>query len=99
MPDTLVKFGGIWLCRFRDLACEKLKNLKIFFENCRFSDETLNKFIKEIIDFQNFSILRTRDLEIYITKSHQISRACQACSERLRKSFLGREIKYCSFCV
>ena len=33
----------------------------------RFSDKTLNKFIKEIVDFENFSFFHTRDLEIYIT--------------------------------
>ena len=37
-----------------------------------FSEETLNKFIKEIVDFEIFSIFHTRDLEIYITNPPEI---------------------------
>jgi hypothetical protein len=39
--------------------------------------------------FEKLHFLDTRDLEIYETKSHQISGACQACSELVQKRFLG----------
>ena len=56
-----------------DLEISRVKNQKILKNPMKindfrgFSDKTLNKFIKEIVDFENFSIFHTRDLEIYIT--------------------------------
>ena len=65
--QLLCKFQVARVTRSRDLACEKWKNLEKPYENQWFSDETLNKFIKEIVDFEIFSFFHTRDLEIYIT--------------------------------
>ena len=54
MPDTLVKFGGIWLCRFRDLALTK----NVILENVDHGDtEKSMIFIDFLVDFDGFERL------------------------------------------
>ena len=61
MPDTLLKFGGIWFRRFRDLEFHKSKNSGKHYENQWFSRISLRKFIKEN-KFFNLAIAWSRNL-------------------------------------
>ena len=55
---------------------------------------TIFSIVAEDHIFRKFAICETRDLENCLTNSHQNSGACQACSERLPKSFFCDEMHY-----